>query len=365
MSSDMPSNTPNAHLFSPLTLRDITFRNRIAVSPMCQYSSEDGFATDWHLVHLGSRAVGGASLVIAEAAAVEARGRISPQDLGIYKDEHIEPLRRINQFIHGQGAVAGIQLAHAGRKASTRRPWDRGKAALVPEAEGGWQTVAPSPIAFDEGYTTPAELSEAEIGEIVHAFGRAAQRALEAEFRVIEIHAAHGYLLHEFLSPFSNHRTDAYGGDFAGRTRIVREVTEEIRRRWPERLPLFIRFSATEWTEGGWSPKDTVMLSCQLKPLGVDLVDCSSGGNVPKANIPVGSGYQTPLAEKVRKEAGIPTGAVGLITAPHQADHIIRTGQADMVLLARELLRDPYWPSRAAKELHQETPAPIQYVRAW
>jgi 2,4-dienoyl-CoA reductase-like NADH-dependent reductase (Old Yellow Enzyme family) len=353
------------NLFTPLTLRDVTLRNRIAVSPMCQYSSEDGFATDWHLVHLGSRAVGGAGLVIAEAAGVEARGRISPQDLGIYKDEHIEPLRRITRFIHEQGSVAGIQIAHAGRKASTRRPWDRGKGALVPEEEGGWQTVAPSPIAFDEGYGLPTELSEAEIHQVVRAFGDAARRALEAEFRVIEIHAAHGYLLHEFVSPLSNKRTDQYGGSFEGRTRIVREVVDEVRRHWPERLPLFIRFSVTDWTAGGWNPEEAAELARVLKPLGVDLVDCSSGGNVARASIPVGPGYQTHLSEQVRRGGGIPTGAVGMITSSHQADHIIRTGQADIVLLARELLRDPYWPSRAAKELGHEIPAPVQYVRAW
>lgn len=361
----MSAETSSPHLFSPLTLRDVTFRNRIVVSPMCQYSSDDGFASDWHFVHLGSRAIGGAGLVIAEAAGVEARGRISPQDLGIYKDEHIEPLRRINRFIHEHGSVAGIQLSHAGRKASTRRPWDRGNDALVPESDGGWKPVAPSAIAFDNGYPMPAELSVSEIGGIITAFGAAARRAFEAEFRVIELHAAHGYLLHEFLSPLSNQRTDQYGGNFDRRTRIVREVVGEIRRHWPERLPLFIRLSATEWTDGGWSPDESAMLSRQLKPLGVDLIDCSSGGNVPKATIPVGSGYQTAFAEKIRREASIATGAVGMITSPQQADHIIRTGQADMVLLARELLRDPYWPSRAAKELKQEIPAPIQYVRAW
>lgn len=361
----MSADTAPVHLFTPLTLREVTFRNRIVVSPMCEYSSDDGFPTDWHLVHLGSRAVGGAGLVITEAAGVEARGRISPQDLGIYKDEHIEPLRRINRFMQEQGSAAGIQLAHAGRKASTRRPWDRGKDTLVPENEGGWTPVGPSPIAFDEGYGVPAELSELEIGDIVRAFGDATRRSLDAEFDVVEIHAAHGYLLHEFLSPLSNQRTDKYGGDFDRRTRIVREVIEEVRRHWPERLPLFVRFSVTDWTPGGWTPEDSVALSRVLKPLGVDLIDCSSGGNVPRANIPVGPGYQTAVAQQVRHDAEIPTGAVGMITEPCQADHIIRTGQADMVLLARELLRDPYWPSRAAKELNQEIPAPLQYVRAW
>jgi 2,4-dienoyl-CoA reductase-like NADH-dependent reductase (Old Yellow Enzyme family) len=261
--------------------------------------------------------------------------------------------------------VAGIQLAHAGRKGSTRRPWDRGKGALVGESEGGWTPVGPSPVAFAEDYGVPAELSEAEIGEIVRAFGEATRRSLEAEFQVVEIHAAHGYLLHEFLSPLSNQRTDKYGGDFDGRTRIVREVVEEVRRHWPERLPLFVRFSATDWTEGGWTAEESVALSRVVKPLGVDLIDCTSGGNVPKANIPVGPGYQTQFAQQIRRDAEIATGAVGMITSPYQADHIIRTGQADMVLLARELLRDPYWPSRAAKELKQEIHAPVQYVRAW
>jgi 2,4-dienoyl-CoA reductase-like NADH-dependent reductase (Old Yellow Enzyme family) len=361
----MSAQPENIHLFSPLTIREVTFRNRIAVAPMCQYSSEDGFANDWHLVHLGARAVGGAGLVILEASGVEARGRISPQDLGIYKDEHIEPLRRVTRFLQEHGSVAGIQIAHAGRKASTYRPWEKAPQALVPETEGGWQPVAPSPIAFEEGYGVPTELSEAEIGEIVRAFGQAARRSLEAGFELVEIHAAHGYLLNEFLSPLSNQRTDKYGGSFENRTRIVREVTEEVRRHWPERLPLFIRFSVTDWAEGGWDPEQTVELSRQLKSLGVDLVDASSGGNVAKARIPIGPGYQTPFAEKVRREAGIATGAVGLITSPHQADHIIRTGQADLVLLARELLRDPYWPSRAAQALGQEVPAPVQYVRAW
>jgi 2,4-dienoyl-CoA reductase-like NADH-dependent reductase (Old Yellow Enzyme family) len=353
------------HLFSPLTLRDVTFRNRIAVSPMCQYSSVDGFATDWHLVHLGSRAVGGAGLVIAEASGVEARGRISPQDLGIYRDEHIEPLQRITRFIYEHGAVAGIQIAHAGRKASTHRPWERGSQPAVPESEGGWQVVAPSPLPFDAGYPQPGALSEAEIGDVVRAFGQAARRALEAGFQVVEIHAAHGYLLNEFLSPLSNQRTDRYGGSFENRTRIVREVVEEVRRHWPERYPLFIRFSVTDWVEGGWDTGQSVELARLLKPLGVDLVDCSSGGNSPKARIPVGPGYQTIFAEQVRREAGILTGAVGIITSAHQADHILRTGQADMVLLARELLRDPYWPARAAKQLGHEIPIPVQYTRAW
>jgi 2,4-dienoyl-CoA reductase-like NADH-dependent reductase (Old Yellow Enzyme family) len=331
---------------------------------MCQYSSVDGFANEWHFVHLGSRAVGGAGLVFTEAAAVEARGRISPQDLGIYRDAHIEPLQRITRFVHEHGAAAGIQLAHAGRKASTARPWEGGKP--LSEAEGGWRPIAaPSALPFDEGYPTPEALDAAGIREVVGAFGRAAERALEAGFRVIEIHAAHGYLLHEFLSPLSNHRTDAYGGEFNNRTRIVREVVTAIRQHWPERCPLFARLSVTDWVEGGWDVEQSIELARQLQPLGVDLIDCSSGGAVPGAKIPVGPGYQTGFAEQIRREAGMLTGAVGMITAPAQADTLIRTGQADLVLLARELLRDPNWPLRAARELHQEIPAPPQYARAW
>lgn len=352
------------HLFTPLSIRDITLRNRIAVSPMCQYSSEDGFANDWHLVHLGSRAVGGAGLVFTEAAAVEARGRISPQDLGIYKDEHIEFLRRITDFIHEQGAVAGIQLAHAGRKAGTKRPWEGGKP--LSEEEGGWRPiVSASAEAFAEGYAVPEELTEADIQEIVRAFGVAAQRSVEAGFRVAEIHGAHGYLLHSFYSPLSNHRTDSYGGSFENRTRIVREVADEVRRVWPEGYPIFLRISSSDWVEGGWDIAQSVGLARQVKEFGVDVIDCSSGGNVATATIPIGTGYQTPFAECIRREADILTGAVGLITSPAQADHIVRTGQADLVLLARELLRDPYWPRRAARELRQEITGPPQYGRAW
>lgn len=353
-----------AHLFEPLQIRDITFRNRIAVSPMCQYSSEDGFAADWHFVHLGSRAVGGAGLVITEAAAVEARGRISPHDLGIYQDAHIEGLQRITRFLQEHGAVSGIQLAHAGRKASTARPWEGGKP--VSEAEGGWSpVVGPSAIAFSESYQTPHALDTAEIDEIVRAFGSAAQRSLQAGFQVVEIHAAHGYLLHAFLSPFSNQRIDSYGGSFEGRTRLLREVTTEIRRYWPESLPLFVRFSATDWTEGGWDIEQSIELARILQTLGADLIDCSSGGNVAGAKIPIGPGYQTEFASRIRREAHTLSGAVGMITSPQQADHIIRTGQADMVLLARELLRDPYWPLLAARELGQTIPVPPQYARAW
>ena len=351
-------------LFTPLTVRDVTLRNRIAVSPMCQYSCDDGFATDWHLVHLGSRAVGGAGLVFAEATAVSAEGRISPQDLGIYHDAHIEPLRHVTEFIRGQGAAAGVQLAHAGRKASTSAPWMGG--GPVSEADGGWSPiVAPSALAFSEGAQTPGALTPTEIAAVAEDFARAAQRSLDAGFDVIELHAAHGYLLHQFLSPLSNTRDDAYGGSFEGRTRIVREVVEAVRREWPERLPLFVRLSATDWTEGGWDAAQSVELARALKPLGVDLIDCSSGGNVPKASIPVGPGYQVRFAEQIRRESSLLTGAVGMITEPDQADSIIRSGQADIVLLARELLRDPYWPRRAGKELGHDIAAPKQYGRAW
>ncbi len=330
---------------------------------MCMYSSEDGFANEWHMVHLGSRAVGGAALVFTEANGVEARGRISPQDLGIYKDEHIEELSKITAFIKSQGAIAGTQLAHAGRKASTARPWDGGKP--VAPGDGGWPIVGPSPTPFTDGYQSPAELDKAGIAEIVAAFGKAAERALAAGFEVVEIHGAHGYLLHEFYSPLSNARTDEYGGTFENRIRIVREVTEAIRRVWPERLPLFIRISSSDWTEGGWDVEQSAELAKQLKPLGVDLIDCSSAGNTAAAQIPVGPGYQTPFAEYIRKNAEVLTGAVGMITSPEQADHILRTGQADMVILAREMLRDPYWPRTAAKALGREIKAPVQYGRAW
>ena len=330
---------------------------------MCQYSSTDGFANDWHLVHLGSRAVGGAGLVFTEAAAVQDRGRISPQDLGIYSEAHIEMLASITEFVRGHGAAAGIQLAHAGRKAATARPWEGGR-PLAP-GQGAWKPAGPSEVAFDAGYQTPVELTRDAIQELVHDFGASAERALRAGFDVIEVHAAHGYLLHEFFSPLSNKRTDDYGGSFTNRTRIVREVVEEIRRIWPDGNPLFVRISATDYTEGGWDIEQSVELARMLKPLGVDLTDCSSGGNVAGATIPVGPGYQTGFAEQIRREAGILTGAVGMITSPVQADHIIRTGQADIVLLARELLRDPYWPCLAAKELRQPIPAPPQYERAW
>ena len=352
-----------AHLFEPLTIRGVTFPNRVFVSPMCEYSSRDGFANDWHFVHLGTRAVGGAGLVFTEATAVTPEGRISPEDLGIWKDEHVEMLARIVRFVHEQGSVSGMQLAHAGRKGSTYRPWSGNGA--VGEADGGWKNVlAPTAIAFADNYPQPIEMSAADIAATVAAFAAAATRALAAGFRVIEIHAAHGYLLHEFLSPLSNQRTDQYGGSFENRTRLLREVTAAIRRVWPEQLPLFTRISATDWTEGGWDLEQSVELARQLKPLGVDLIDCSSGGNVATAKIPIGAGYQTAFAERIRRDAGILTGAVGMITTPTQAEHILGSGQADAVLIARELLRDPYFPMRAARELGQEITWPAQYLRA-
>jgi len=351
-----------ANLFDPLTIRDVTLQNRIVVSPMCQYSSVDGYANDWHFVHLGSRAVGGAALVMTEAAAVLPEGRISPQDLGIWDDAHITMLSRIVQFIHRYGTLAGMQLAHAGRKASTYAP-GRGQGA-VPEIAGGWQVDGPSSEPFNEDYPRPHPLTKEGIRSVISGFARAAQRARQAGFDIVEIHAAHGYLLHEFLSPFSNHRSDEYGGSFENRTRLVREVVSAVREVWPERLPMFIRISATDWEEGGWDPGQSVELARQLKPLGVDLVDCSSGGNLPNASIPAGPGYQTPFAERIRRETGILTGSVGFITGPAQSDHIIRSGQADLVLLARQMLRDPYWPLRAARELGYPAPWPVQYLRA-
>ena len=350
------------HLFDELKIRSVTLRNRIVVSPMCQYSSTDGFATDWHLVHLGSRAVGGAAAVIAEATAVTAEGRISPVDLGIWKDAHIEPLARIAAFIRSQGAASGMQLAHAGRKASVKRPWEGGGA--MTDSEGGWTPVAPSAIPFEERYRKPAELDESGIRVIVEAFAAAAGRAKQAGFQLVEIHAAHGYLIHEFLSPLSNQRTDAYGGSLENRTRFAREVVAAVRQVWPEELPLFVRISATDWVPGGWDPEQSVELAKQLKQLGADLIDCSSGGSSPAAKVPMGPGYQVPFAEKVRREAGVMTGAVGMITDAKQADGIIREGKADVVLLAREFLRQPYWPIHAATELGREIAWPPQYLRA-
>jgi 2,4-dienoyl-CoA reductase-like NADH-dependent reductase (Old Yellow Enzyme family) len=349
-------------LFSSLQLRGVTFRNRVFVSPMCQYSSNDGLPTDWHLVHLGSRAVGGAALVMVEATAVCPEGRISPFDSGLWSDQHAQAFRRITAFVKEQGAVPGVQLAHAGRKASTGRPWQGGGPARM--EEGGWQTVAPSPLAFADGYPAPRELPVAEIDGIRGYFAAAARRAVEAGFEVVELHMAHGYLLHQFLSPLTNKRTDAYGGSPENRMRLPLEVAREVRAAWPEHLPLFVRISATDWVEGGWNLEGSVELARGFKDAGVDLVDCSSGGIVPGARIPLGPGYQTPFAAAIRRDAGVATGAVGMITQPVQAEQIVATAQADAVLLAREMLRDPYWPLRAAHVLDAEAPWPAQYLRA-
>ena len=350
-------------LFSPFTLRGLQLPNRIVVSPMCQYSSTDGFATNWHLVHLGSRAVGGAGLVIAEATAVSPEGRITPGDLGIWKDDHTGKLREIAEFIHSQGCYAGIQLAHAGRKASMSRPWERER-WLAPE-EGGWSNiVAPSPIPFAPNYGKPCGLDERGIHKVITDFVAATERAREAGFDIVEIHAAHGYLLHEFLSPISNQREDSYGGAFENRIRLLVEVVDAVRETWPENLPIYVRISATDWVEGGWDPEQSVQLAKILKEHGVDLVDASSGGLVPNARIPAGPGFQTPFAERIRREAGIATGTVGLITDSAQADMIVRTGQADLVFIAREFLRDPYWAIHAAAELRKEITWPVQYLRA-
>lgn len=350
------------HLFSPLKIKSIELKNRIAVSPMCEYSSEgDGFANDWHMVHLGSRAIGGAALVFTEATAVSPEGRISHGDLGIYKDEHIEKLKHITDFIHAHGAVAGIQLAHAGRKASHEVPW-LGNAQILPGEPNGWQAVAPSAIPFTATEHSPVELDKAGIEKVKADFKVAAARALEAGFKVIELHGAHGYLINEFLSPLSNQRTDEYGGSFENRIRLLLEIIESVQEVWPEDYPLFLRISASEWTEGGWTIEDSVALAGIVKEKGIDLIDCSSGGNVPTAKIPVGPGYQVPFAEAVRK-SGIKTGAVGMITEALQADSIIQTGHADMVFIARELLRDPYFPLRAAHQLGHEVKWPVQYER--
>ncbi len=351
-----------APLFEPLTQRGLILRNRIMVSPMCQYSSTDGFATDWHLVHLGSRAVGGAALVMTEAAAVEARGRISPQDLGIYRDEHIGMLARITAFIKEQGAVPAIQLAHAGRKASTYRPWS-GKGEVA-SADGGWETIAPSHERFSASYPLPKELTTQEITEVTQSFRAAAERSLKAGFQVAELHGAHGYLFHEFLSPLSNHRTDEYGGNLRNRTRFLLETVDAVREVWPDTLPLFVRISATDWTEGGLTIADSVEIARMLKAHGVDLIDVSTGGNVSTAQVPIAPGYQVPFAQQIRRDGAIPTAAVGLITTSQQANAIVANGEADVVALARELLRDPYWPLRAARELGYDFPWLPQYVRA-
>ena len=351
------------HLFTPFTLRGVTARNRILISPMCQYSCTDGVATDWHLVHLGSRAVGGAGTVMVEASAVAPEGRISPEDMGIWNSTQRDALARIAAFIAAQGAVPAIQLAHAGRKASTYRPW-AGRSGEVSPAQGGWRTVAPSALPFADDYPTPRELSTDGIAALVDAFAAAARRSLEAGFTVAELHGAHGYLMHEFLSPLSNKRTDAYGGDFTGRTRFMREVARAVRAVWPERLPLFARLSCTDWVEGGWTLEDSIALARLLREDGVDLIDCSSGGNVPRAQIPVGPGYQVQFAETIKRETGIATAAVGLITEPEQADAIVYNEQADLIALARAELRDPYWALNAAGALGADVPWPLQYERA-
>ena len=352
-----------ALLFDPLPIRGITLPNRIGVSPMCEYSSIDGFANDWHLVHLGSRAVGGAGLVFTEATAVTPEGRISPEDLGIWDDGHVEFLSRIVRFLKSQGTVPGMQLAHAGRKGSTRRPWAEGNGAILPK-DGGWVPEAPSAIPYSESYAMPQALSKDEIRHVVDAFAQGARRALEAGFQVIEIHAAHGYLIHEFCSPLSNQRTDEYGGSFENRTRLAREVVVAIRKAMPQELPLFIRISATDWKEGGWDLDQSVELAKQLAPLGVDLVDCSSAGLVQDQKIVAGPGFQVPFAERIRRDAKIMTSAVGLIETKEQVVEILAKGQADLVLMAREFLRDPYWPLRAARELKIATSWPVQYLRA-
>jgi 2,4-dienoyl-CoA reductase-like NADH-dependent reductase (Old Yellow Enzyme family) len=347
-------------LFEPFALRGLTLKNRLVVSPMCQYSSVDGFANDWHLVHLGSRAVGGAGLLILEATAVSPEGRITPDDLGIWQDEHVEFLRRVNQFIEGQGCAPGVQLAHAGRKASTYAPW-KGHGAV---AEGGWETVAPSAVAFSDSYPQPVALDAAGIKKVIADFRSAAERSVQAGFKLIELHAAHGYLLHQFLSPLSNQRTDTYGGSFENRIRLMLEVVAAVRQVVPDDFPVIVRISATDWTEGGWTADDSVQLATWLRDRGVDLIDASTGGNVPRASIPIGPGYQVEFAERIRREVGIATGAVGLITTPAEAEAIVANEQADLVLLAREELRDPYFPLRAAHELGADVAWPVQYERA-
>lgn len=349
-------------LLSPLTIKDVTFRNRITISPMCQYSAVDGFANDWHLVHLGSRAVGGAGLIIQEATAVSPEGRISVDDLGIYRDEHTEKLKNIVAFIHEQGAVAGIQLAHAGRKASCSAPWNGGR--QLDQHNGGWQPVAPSPLAFHPGDQLPRELDQQGIQKVINDFKTATQRAVQVGYQVAEIHAAHGYLIHQFLSPLSNQRKDHYGGSFENRIRLLLEVVDAVKQVWPENLPLFVRISATDWAEQGWHLEEAVQLAALLKQQGVDLIDCSSGGLLPHAKISLGPGYQVPFAERIKKETGILTGAVGLITGVHQAEDILQQGKADLILLARTSLREPYFALHAAHILGDDITWPIQYQRA-
>jgi 2,4-dienoyl-CoA reductase-like NADH-dependent reductase (Old Yellow Enzyme family) len=352
------------HLFLPLTIRSVTLRNRIGVSPMCQYSAEDGMANEWHFVHLGSRAVGGAGLVMVEATAVAPEGRITPGCLGLWSDKHTEPLARIAKFVKLHGAVAGIQIAHAGRKASADLPWRGG--AHLSAAQGGWETIAPSAIPFGGDLTKmPRAMTEADIARVQNDFVAAAKRALAAGFEWLELHAAHGYLFNEFLSPLANHRTDKYGGSFENRIRLLLDTARSVRKVWPDKLPLAVRISAIDWKEGGWQIEDSIALAKLLKAEGVDLMDCSSGGVVPDAKITVKPGYQVPFAEKIRHGANIATAAVGFITEPKQADDIVRNGRADVVLLARQMLVDPYWPAHAAKALGHKLPPPNQYARAW
>lgn len=361
MNKDLGS-TPE--LFQPLTVRSVTLRNRVGVSPMCQYSAVDGLANDWHLVHLGSRAVGGAGLVIAEATAVAPEGRITPGCLGLWGDQHIEPLARVAKFVRAHGAVPGIQIAHAGRKASTARPWEGG--GLLSAAAGGWPTIAPSAIPFGGDLTTaPRAMTEADILRVRDSFVAAARRALAAGFEWLELHAAHGYLFNEFLSPLANHRTDQYGGSFENRARLLLDTTRAVRRVWPDNLPLAVRLSAIDWKAGGWNIEQSIALAKRLKIEGVDLIDASSGGVVPDAEIKVSPGYQVPFAEQIRTGAGLLTAAVGFITGANQANDIIRHGRADLVLLGRQMLVDPYWPAHAAKELGGQLPPPNQYARAW
>lgn len=351
-----------SRLFEPFRLRGVTFRNRIFVSPMCMYSAMDGVPSDWHLVHLGSRAVGGAALVMVEASGVSAEGRISPGDTGLWNDAQVEAFRRITRFVSARGAVPGIQLAHAGRKASTDVPWRGGRPLAIDE--GAWTTLGPSPIPFDRGFPPPREMTLADIGSVTDEFAAAARRALDAGFQVVEVHAAHGYLLHEFLSPLSNHRADEFGGSLENRMRFPVRVARAVRQAFPAELPVFVRVSATDWAEGGWDLPQSIELSRRLKEEGVDLVDCSSGGLVPGARVPVGPGYQVPFSDAIRREARIPTAAVGMITAPRQAEEILQTGKADAIVMARAFLRDPYWPFHAARELGADVDWPVQYGRA-
>jgi 2,4-dienoyl-CoA reductase-like NADH-dependent reductase (Old Yellow Enzyme family) len=349
-------------LFSPLQIKDVILKNRLGMSPMCQYSATDGFANDWHLVHYGSRAAGGTGLIMQEATAVLPEGRITPNDLGLYKEEHIEMLQRITSFIHQQGAAAGIQLAHAGRKAGCAIPWKGGK--QLGETEGGWKTVAPSALSFNPEDNLPRELDQDGIQDVVASFKLASTRALQAGYKIVEIHAAHGYLIHQFLSPLSNHRTDRYGGPFENRIRLLLEIVKEVKTVWPENLPLFVRISATDWWEGGWNEEEATQLASILKKEGVDLIDCSSGGLVPYQKIQLGPGYQVPFSEKIKKETGILTSSVGLITDVHLAEEILQKEQADLIMIGRESLRNPYFPLQAAKMVGEDIHWPLQYIRA-